>query len=358
MTETDILTDGAAVEAVTDMRPRAPLPERCFACAAPVRGPYCYACGQKNDDCRRSLWKLGGETVRDVTALDGRFLRTMRSVVTRPGRHLRRYGDGVRSPYTPPIRLFLVVSFAFFATMSLTDRQIVVFQPNLSVTEDGDLKFDRVEGGFFTRAKDLRYGEDIRAAIRAGAAEAASDARAEMAETPEEEAAAQEAAATRSLDAGEDDGITLGGRVIGRDEALGALIRFAENPRAFNNVLDDWIGRIMVLMIPLMALLGAVFVRGRDALLYDHLLLSLNTHAVAFGLMTLGLWLGWLIPGVVFVALLLGGMPVYYGAALRGATGRRKRKVIAATLFVFFVYLLVLFGALLAAAINAFSVTL
>ena len=152
--------------------------------------------------------------------------------------------------------------------------------------------------------------------------------------------------------------ITLNGEPIDTDRLLDAAFRLAENPRAFNNALDDWIPRIMILMIPLMAFLGALVIHGRDALLYDHALLSLNTHAVAFGILTLGLWTSAIFPGWLFAGALFLGVPLYYAKALRGAFGRSRRKVIFTTLFVFTIYGAVLSSALGVAAVSAFADTI
>ncbi|WP_031550242.1 DUF3667 domain-containing protein [Parvularcula oceani] len=440
MSETDILQAAAVTdEARAGRKARMPLPERCYACHAPVLGPYCHVCGQKNDDCRRSLIRLAAETLHDVMSLDGRFAHTVRAVVTRPGRYVREYGGGRRSPYSPPIRFFLVVTFLFFTTLWVTDRQIVVLQPDVEVNEDGTLRFGAMTAGFFQHARDLRYSEEERAlmrqavtegraspeqviesiqadaqaeidALRDEAQEAAEDAlrdegrdaqlraeeiRAEarlaiadieaeaarrVAESAREEEARQnpgmasappsppapqeeEAAAGAEEDgAAQDDGsdgqITLNGELVDTDRLLDAAFRLAENPRAFNNALDDWIPRIMILMIPLMALLGAFVIHGRDALLYDHALLSLNTHAVAFGILTLGLWTSAILPGWLFAGALFLGVPIYYGVALKGAYGRSLRKVIFTTLFVFTIYGAVLSSALGVAAVSAFADTI
>ena len=151
----------------------------------------------------------------------------------------------------------------------------------------------------------------------------------------------------------------MNGRRIDGDRFADALFRLAENPRLFNAALGDWIPRIMILMIPLLALMGAVFVRGRDALLYDHALLSLNTHAVAFGLMTLGLWTAGLGLGPVFACGHVPGRAVL----LRPRDARRVRAVPAQGVgrdgsASSPAYWLVLTTALSAAAVNAFTDTL
>ena len=152
--------------------------------------------------------------------------------------------------------------------------------------------------------------------------------------------------------------MTINGEAVDGERLTDALFRLAENPTLFNTALGDAIPRIMLLMVPLMVLLGAVFVRGRDALLYDHAILSLNTHAVAFALMTLGLLTAGIGLGPVVAVAVFLGVPFYYARAMRGAFGRSRRKVLVATASVFTLYWFVLTTALSVAAINAFSNTL
>ncbi len=321
----------------------------CLACGTRIVGPYCYYCGQKNDDCRRSIIALAAETVTDAAALDGRFVRTARQTLTRPGTHVRQYADGRRSPFTPPIRYFLLVTFLFFTTLWLTDRHLVVLQPIITDVEEAvelpevveelaDIdavaaaldELDAVSarpqltfhGGFLMNAKDVSYTDEQMAWLE------------------------------DSLDF--DSEIIVNGRRLTGDRFMSAVINTAQNPSAFNNALNGWIPRLMILFIPFMALLATVFIRGRDALVYDHLLLAIQTHAFAFLVLTLSLWTSWILPPEVAPTAFFLGVPLYYLMGLRGAFRRSWRKSIAATFFVTFVYSIFFTAALLAAGVASF----
>jgi hypothetical protein len=43
----------------------------CFSCDEPMTGLFCYACGNKNDNYRRSVWSLGVELFQSLTAFVG-----------------------------------------------------------------------------------------------------------------------------------------------------------------------------------------------------------------------------------------------------------------------------------------------
>lgn len=329
MSELDIVEGGAAIEEVASSKKhRHPLPDHCYACGADTLGPYCHQCGQKNDNCRRSILHLVGESFVDFASVDGRALRTVRSVVTRPGKHVREYGDGKRSPYSPPIRFFLAITFLFFTTLWLTETELVWFHLTPEV-EDGEITGFHAEGGFLEKPGDIGYTDEEREALLNVASE------------------------NVETDLGEN--IQIMGKETSWDRVIDAAIEISERPALFNDALNDWVPRLMIGMIPLMSLLGAIWIRGRDALLYDHLLLSLNTHSVAFLILTVGLWTSAFAPPAALPWAFFAGVPLYYLVASKGAFRRGWIKTTLGMLTVFFWYSIVLLIGLGWASVSAFS---
>lgn len=99
----------------------------CFACEEPMAGLYCVACGNKNDDMRRSIWSLGAELFSSLTALEGRIWKSLRSLILKPGEMAREFSDGARTKWTSPIRLYLAMSLALFGYVTLSQTQLVAF---------------------------------------------------------------------------------------------------------------------------------------------------------------------------------------------------------------------------------------
>ena len=96
MTRADVSVEieAAALEAVTDHRPRRgaharPPGSPCANCAIPLKGPWCYACGQLGDDYHRSAWHLAIEAFEGLFHFDGRFWRTIPDLVLHPARLTR-----------------------------------------------------------------------------------------------------------------------------------------------------------------------------------------------------------------------------------------------------------------------------
>ena len=85
----------------------------CRNCDTPVSGHYCSECGQALRDPRRPGGAMLLEFVREAFALDGKLLRTLRSLFV-PGRLSRLFVEGKRASYVTPVRLYLVASLLFF----------------------------------------------------------------------------------------------------------------------------------------------------------------------------------------------------------------------------------------------------
>lgn len=61
-----------------------------------------------------SLWHFLGEATEDLTHADSRLWRTLLALLLKPGFLTREFIDGRRASYLPPVRLYLVLSVAFF----------------------------------------------------------------------------------------------------------------------------------------------------------------------------------------------------------------------------------------------------
>ena len=86
----------------------------CLNCGTPLKGPYCYYCGQPDRNFMRFFPALLREVVSEALEFDSRFTRTMIPLLFKPGRLTRDYLDGRRFRFTPPLRLYLFSSIVFF----------------------------------------------------------------------------------------------------------------------------------------------------------------------------------------------------------------------------------------------------
>ena len=92
--------------------------DNCSNCSAPLQGPYCAQCGQKDTGSRPSVGHLIHEATVDLSHADARIWRTLGLLLLRPGELPRRYMAGQRASYLPPLRLYLSSSLLFFMLAS------------------------------------------------------------------------------------------------------------------------------------------------------------------------------------------------------------------------------------------------
>lgn len=92
---------------------------QCMNCKASLGGEFCTTCGQRDREFKRPLLHLLQELLQVVFELDGRAYRTIFFLFTRPAFLSREYVAGRRASYTPPLRLFLILSILLFFFFSL-----------------------------------------------------------------------------------------------------------------------------------------------------------------------------------------------------------------------------------------------
>ncbi|WP_428407581.1 DUF3667 domain-containing protein [Hyphococcus sp.] len=327
----------------------------CLSCGGDARGAYCSSCGQKSDDLRRSSFVLARDFLRDTFGFDSRMWRTLGLLAIAPGRVPKDYAHGRRSRFTPPVRLFLVISFLFFLTIGLTNTLFVGLEVEfrdvdeerlaqaVKQAEEAGVTLDPQTAGrcsfqgrlrFFVKEKDLE--NDLERVD-----ECIGDAQRQV----RENTAAATASADKPVDEAEIEEAT---QTVSR--VFTGLNWAVATPREFNDSFNDWLPRVMFFMTPVLALILGLFLR-RGILLFDHLVLSFYTHAAGFAVIGLSLILTQL--GAPYMGLAAFAiMSVYYIAVLKRAYGRGWVKTIWTAAMSGVLYLSILFGIVTAILLN------
>lgn len=108
----------APVAAGTHAAARAVIP--CVSCDDAVAGHYCPTCGERRADERpRTTAELLAEAWDAVFSVDGRLLRSLRTLIARPGALTVAHMRGERVRWVGPLRLFLVANLLWFAGSSV-----------------------------------------------------------------------------------------------------------------------------------------------------------------------------------------------------------------------------------------------
>jgi Protein of unknown function (DUF3667) len=315
------------------------LPERgqqvhpCPNCGKPMIGAFCAVCGQPQDINRRSVWGLVKVLVEDVVSFDSRIMRTSWALVARPGELASAFREGRTQRYLPALRLYLFVSLIFFLVMGATNLALVqlvvqatptkitwingqAYVPNPAYDKDDSdtqfmpkmMKMDNAKalkpGGHFSYSTQIYFFAPIGAYHVNLSKEARdklkiNDADIEIGERPNpaDKGKVKAAAKTKSWI---------------EQHLFDGLQRLVNDPAALNNSLTTWLPRILFLLMPLYAMLQALFyIRQRKKFFFvDHLIFSLTIHTFGFVLLLAAAGAAQLLPGatVAWGALIVGGL--------------------------------------------------
>jgi len=132
----------------------------CLNCGTVLAGPFCHYCGQPDKNLLRFFPVLLREMLADFLDFDSRFVRTMKPLLFHPGKLTRDYLDGRRFRYTPPLRLYIFASMAFFLIAAMLASSAI----SVNTGEDGEKKLFNF--GNPEVSKDISEG--LREAIDSG----------------------------------------------------------------------------------------------------------------------------------------------------------------------------------------------
>lgn len=97
----------------------------CPTCNVAVATPYCPTCGERRLQARDlTLRGMLHKAFEAFTNLDARLIRSVRSLVLRPGTLTVLYLQGRRKPYIGPLALFLLANVLFVAMETLAGSNV------------------------------------------------------------------------------------------------------------------------------------------------------------------------------------------------------------------------------------------
>lgn len=96
-------------------------PGFCPNCDTPETLEFCPKCGQKRPHHHEyALGHFFHELFHEIFHVDGKIVRTLRTMVAEPGQVTLDYWEGRRARYLTPIRIYLLATAAFFALVKFT----------------------------------------------------------------------------------------------------------------------------------------------------------------------------------------------------------------------------------------------
>lgn len=118
----------------------------CPNCGEEVTGNFCANCGQdRNASKELTLTNFARHAIPEILNIDGKFFRTIRILLTKPGFLTLEYLQARRESYTLPTQMYFVVAALFF-----------IVTTNLDVGTDALLKIPQVAERIEKKAKDSK----------------------------------------------------------------------------------------------------------------------------------------------------------------------------------------------------------
>ena len=262
---------------------------KCANCGASMIGAYCAICGQERDTHRRSVWGLLKVFFEDILSFDSRILRTVIALLVEPGELAIAFREGRPRRYVPALRTYFFVSLIFFVVLGISGLAIlqleVVAKPEhvintakgyFMVNPDTSADPDEPKLIPISKAKAMEPGQRFSFNTRTHFFSPVGIYHSTI-------PPAAQAKLTQYAKRGDPTATSPVG-IWATKQVFGTIDRLAADPAALNSQLTTWIPRVLFLLLPLYALLLALFyIRLRKQYYFvDHLIFSLNIHTFVF----------------------------------------------------------------------------
>jgi hypothetical protein len=225
----------------------------CPNCGNPLRGTFCFYCGQNQKNLNRFFMSLVNEAFEDIFSLKSRVSLTLYHLFFKPGFISDEYSKGRRARYVPPLRLYIITSVIFVLLLSLQsaletpEQQIPIFVTTETSTPDNS-----------------------------------NIAEATKPMTDEEVAAEIESNVSKLELGGLSDEHANQVRNIARQQAIKAYRIYKEDPSRFVDIILDTLPPMMFVLLPIFALLLKLTYLFSGRYYTEHLVLALHNHCFLY----------------------------------------------------------------------------
>lgn len=320
----------AAVDAEQGTDTRKPHNENCLNCGMALQDIYCHHCGQKDLPRRQTLGELFSNFISSFWSYEGKFFRTTRYLITKPGFLSTEYNAGRRESYYHPARMYVFISFVFFLLLiSLPDEEdpVATFDPEDLEELREDLKEEGLDtvwhvaglsdSALLLRAPALqdsltkRKGDGVQLGGVAFLSVQEYDSLEKIKPESERDGWLERAMNIRSIE--------LNNRYRGRMDTFG---------EEFTQMFVDNFSKVLFYLLPLFALVFKLLYVRRDFFYSEHLVFSIYYYNFFF-LAASAVMLVDLVPYMGWLATLLGFWIYFYLLfAMKQAYGQSWRKTI------------------------------
>lgn len=105
------------------MSERTEVSGRCAGCGAATSARFCHECGQVAAPKLSTIRALVRDSFAEIASVDSRLVRSIRVLLTNPGRLSQAYLRGERSPYLSPAQLMLLAGVPAIVAATAVPRR-------------------------------------------------------------------------------------------------------------------------------------------------------------------------------------------------------------------------------------------
>lgn len=285
------------VEKTGKENPEGAVPEKfdynqCPNCGATLKGKYCSDCGQLNKDYDKPIKEILSEIFSSIN-IDRRLVNTLIPFFFRPGYLSEQYFLGRRRRYVPPMRMYLFMSVIFFFIANFkAERVSPDLAENFIVINDDDKaeKVDSLIQNEFDEQVDKEKIENLIIGNRKQNENYDSLRHSILFDIDRD-----------TLLSDSEKRMVKGSLTI-KDNYKLFMSRF------FNNL-----SYLIFLLMPIFAFILMLFHLRKEMLYVRHLIFSINFHSFLFGVLSVYLLIGTVVPEswLKFITWMIALIPVY-----------------------------------------------
>lgn len=288
----------------------------CKNCDYRFEGKYCPSCGQSVNEVQKPIRHFLSDMFDSLFIFDLRVLRSLPTLLLKPGRISSEFIAGKRKRYVPPFRFFLFASIIFFFLIGLQTRNL--FNTEIS-DEQSKALADSVVQEMKIRGQINESGDTILAIsnLREGLG-------------------IYEAFKNSYRDELRDSTISSNERA-----KIERRLLSMENPNYITSQIYKYISWSFFILMPFYALILRLFFRKKRKYYVEHLIFSVNLHTFYFILLSIVIILSMIFENI------LKGMAVWilllaFVYAMLGIRNFYKKRWISSffyTITTFFLYI-------------------
>ena len=330
----------------------------CGDCGEELHGHYCSKCGQVAVDYRRSFRHVIADVADSFLNWDSKFIQTIGLLLIKPGWLTNQFVTGKRTRYLHPLRLYLLVSIAFF----LAVRFIPMGGPTIDKSKvTPEARAEAKEA----MAKMTNLPEDVRAQVNKALDEAAASpgpgVQSEPQNGPSPTAKPVEKERQKFIIFDDPKGPKTPFEKWMDQKVRAKIGEDGTKLQLFADTLRSNISTMMLFCIPLFAFVLKILYIRKGRFYIEHLVYALHIHSffyfavliMVFGAMAAGRWVPGLRAPLIFILLL--AMIVQVFLSIRQVYGQGWFMTTFKFFFGGFLYFFVLAAALVLTAIATFA---